>query len=217
MPILDDGSHASDDLLERYAMAKASEVESASVEEHLIACGHCQERLAALDDFIHTFKQTAPVLEAQDQAKEQLRAEEGSLWQRLMSFVPMPAPAMAAACLAIVALVSIPMWRAGNVEGTPQTVELQAVRAAGTEDAEAGRPLVLRLNLEGLDLSTNIAAEVADADGDVILQQPLPQDRAAADVKIPKGLAAGRYWIRVYRQQAGEPGDPLREFGLTVR
>jgi anti-sigma factor ChrR (cupin superfamily) len=48
--------HASDDILERYAMGTLSGRESAPVEEHLLLCTVCQERLEDLDGFIQVAK-----------------------------------------------------------------------------------------------------------------------------------------------------------------
>jgi anti-sigma factor RsiW len=48
--------HIADDLLESYAMGKLSERETAPLEEHLLLCAGCQERLAGLDDFIQVVK-----------------------------------------------------------------------------------------------------------------------------------------------------------------
>ena len=45
-----------DDLLENYAMGKLSDQESEPVEEHLLLCSVCQERLDNLDDFIQVIK-----------------------------------------------------------------------------------------------------------------------------------------------------------------
>lgn len=45
-----------DDLLENYALQKLSGQESAAVEEHLLLCSVCQERLTELDDFIRVMR-----------------------------------------------------------------------------------------------------------------------------------------------------------------
>jgi anti-sigma factor RsiW len=48
--------HFHDQLLERYAMGQLSAQESESVEEHLLLCPACQDRLLVLDDFIQVMK-----------------------------------------------------------------------------------------------------------------------------------------------------------------
>lgn len=48
--------HFPDHLLENYAMGKLSDHESEPVEEHLLLCSLCQERLDELDDFVQAIK-----------------------------------------------------------------------------------------------------------------------------------------------------------------
>jgi len=48
--------HFPDHLLESYAMGKLSDQESEPVEEHLLLCSVCQERLDELDDFVLAMK-----------------------------------------------------------------------------------------------------------------------------------------------------------------
>ena len=45
-------SHFPEDVLERYAMGKLSNQESEPLEEHLLVCVPCQQRLAELDEFL---------------------------------------------------------------------------------------------------------------------------------------------------------------------
>ena len=42
-------AHIDDETLERYAMKQLPETEAAPVEEHLLVCHHCQDRLAEID------------------------------------------------------------------------------------------------------------------------------------------------------------------------
>jgi hypothetical protein len=43
--------HVSDDLLERYALNRTSESETAYVEEHLIICEPCRERFVSVEQY----------------------------------------------------------------------------------------------------------------------------------------------------------------------
>jgi len=52
-------NHASEDALEQYAIGKMSEGEVAPVEEHLLVCPHCCERVAWLDDFVESIRSAA--------------------------------------------------------------------------------------------------------------------------------------------------------------
>ena len=62
-------THASEDVLERYAMSKLSEAELVPVEEHLLVCPLCCERVTWLDRFVDSIRSaddaTARVAEAE--------------------------------------------------------------------------------------------------------------------------------------------------------
>ena len=59
--------HISEDALEAYAMAKLPESEEAPVEEHLLICETCQDRLMFLEQFIAaTRAAAASILSLQD-------------------------------------------------------------------------------------------------------------------------------------------------------
>ena len=45
-------THIAEETLERYAMARLSEAELVPVEEHLLLCQDCRERVAWLEDFV---------------------------------------------------------------------------------------------------------------------------------------------------------------------
>jgi len=49
-------SHPSEDVLEAYAMGKLSDQDSGPLEEHLLICLACQNRLETLDEFVRVAK-----------------------------------------------------------------------------------------------------------------------------------------------------------------
>jgi anti-sigma factor RsiW len=49
-------NHASEDVLELYVRAQLSEAEAAPVEEHLLVCPLCCERVAWLDRFVESVR-----------------------------------------------------------------------------------------------------------------------------------------------------------------
>lgn len=49
--------HVSEDRLEAYSLGRLSEDELARLEEHLLVCAACQERLEATDAFVETMRQ----------------------------------------------------------------------------------------------------------------------------------------------------------------
>ncbi|MGB9456308.1 MAG: hypothetical protein WCB12_09710 [Bryobacteraceae bacterium] len=52
-------NHPSEDVLEQYVMSKLSEAEVVPVEEHLLVCQHCCERVAWLGDFVDSIRSAA--------------------------------------------------------------------------------------------------------------------------------------------------------------
>lgn len=48
--------HISDDDLELYAMDRLTEAEAAPVEEHLLVCEGCRERLAEWDEYVRAMR-----------------------------------------------------------------------------------------------------------------------------------------------------------------
>jgi predicted anti-sigma-YlaC factor YlaD len=52
-------SHAAEDVLEQYAMDKLSEAEDVRLEEHLLVCSECRQRLEFLDEFVRSIRSAA--------------------------------------------------------------------------------------------------------------------------------------------------------------
>lgn len=52
-------NHIAEDALEEYVRAKLSEAEIVPVEEHLLICQRCRERVAWLDDFVSAIRAAA--------------------------------------------------------------------------------------------------------------------------------------------------------------
>ncbi|MGO9231058.1 MAG: zf-HC2 domain-containing protein [Bryobacteraceae bacterium] len=52
-------NHASEDALEQYVRAKLTEEEAAPVEEHLLVCPRCCERVAWLDEIVESIRTAA--------------------------------------------------------------------------------------------------------------------------------------------------------------
>jgi len=52
-------SHPAEDVLEQYAMGSLSEAEVVPVEEHLLVCQDCRQRLEFLDDFVGSIRSAA--------------------------------------------------------------------------------------------------------------------------------------------------------------
>jgi anti-sigma factor RsiW len=54
--------HIDEESLDSYAMGRLAENESAPIEEHLLVCGECQERVADTDQVVSLLRAAAPLI-----------------------------------------------------------------------------------------------------------------------------------------------------------
>ncbi len=203
------GSHASDELLEQYAMCKLLEPEAADLEEHLLICSECRDRLEETETFLLAFRQAA-----QDPAPARR-----SLLNRIFANLSLPhVPKLAwVPVAAVIALLAI--WiPIQQQSGTGmKSVELMAYRGGdGNEPVpiRPGEPVELRADLTGVPATEAYRVEIVDRDGDVVYRSEAKPDANKLVVTIKDGLEAGRYWVRIYQPDQTE--SPLREFGIEV-
>ena len=187
--------HLAEDTLEMYSLGRLSETEIDSVEEHLLMCAVCQDRLSETDQFVQAIQSAARELEREPKAEP--------WWKKLFAA---PTPVWAAAACALIALVVfIPRQ-------TPTAVvDLQAMRGPETP---VGRPanaaLTLKLSLEGLENSGPLQVQIAAASGQIVAITQADRDQSVAVAHTNK-LPSGKYWVRLYSGT-----ELLREYGLTV-
>ncbi len=202
--------HVSDELLELYALGRLPEDQVAPLEEHLLVCPACQDRLAETDAYVEAARQAAHNFMMLPPSRWQL------LWARLAAWMDSPIPAWTAVAAATVALVLFLVPRLvvqPDPQGTAVTVLLQTARGVDLSQltrAPAGRPLRLSWDAVALPEGLCCRVELVDAGGRVILRRQL----GVTDSLRTAALPAGRYWVRLYGL------DPearlLREFGLHV-
>ncbi len=197
-------SHPGEEILELYCLNRLEEEEAAGIEEHVLLCESCQQRIADLDGF----------LKAARQATRDLRSEE-KYSEPSLSWAWIRRPAWAAAgALALLTIALAPSLRTGS--GELQTVELSAYRGAAEEAgggvATARQPLRLEIDLSGLASENCCTLELVDANGKVVLRTTAAPESGRAAIEASKGLAQGQYWLRV--KDSG--GQDLRELSLSV-
>ncbi|MGD0774161.1 MAG: hypothetical protein ABSC05_15195 [Candidatus Solibacter sp.] len=171
--------------------------DAALLEEHLLTCEDCQERLRETDEYVLAMRS----------ASQQRRRDETAAKSRKWRFPTwFPALAAAACCLLLVgALRFLPSCE------PVVAVSLTALRSNGAgSNAPAGRDLLLRPDLTGLGETSPYRLEIVDQTGRPVRQGTLAQGQNG--LKVP-GLGAGQYFVRVYRPAGGL----LREYGLEIR
>ena len=184
--------------LERYCIGTSSVAESTQIEEHLLICECCQDRLRETDDYVL----------AVEVASRQLRRNEKVTDRREGRFPAWFPPLAAVACGLLLVVAALRLVRP---PGPVVAVSLSALRSNGAgTGAPAGQQLVLHPDLTGLTESSSYRLEIVDQTGRTVRQGTL--GRTQARVAIP-GLGAGQYFVRVYLPA----GELLREYGLQIQ
>lgn len=199
-------SHPSDNDIELYALGRLSDEVAAPIEEHLLVCDSCRDRVKQADEFVTTICAAL----RDDEAAETKRS---SSMARFFS-VPVPIWVGALAAVALIAVV-VPQ-RQKTME--PFAVQLESYRGAGipfSATAPAGQPLLLHVDVKGLPERPAYQVEIADAKGAVIWNSPVQAKGEAINVTVDRSLRAGQYWARIYQNDASR--DLLREFALELR
>jgi len=197
-------THPEEEILERFAMKRLDEPQLAEFEEHLLLCEHCQNRLDEVTEYAAVAREAAENV-ATAPVKETSRRKWGSL-----DWLPMPAPALAAAFIVLIAILVWQPWRV-TAPGEWRTVELATLRGAReASTAAAGFSLHLRLDVSGLDAG-GASAAIVNASGAVLAETPVSLVDGKAELNYAAGLAAGQYWVRLKKA-----GETVREYSLAV-
>lgn len=197
--------HADEGQLERYSLGAQGETDSARVEEHLLICESCRERLQETDVYTAAMRGAAQSLrsEAQDRARQPARP-----WLPLWS----DALAVGLALLAVMLTWGPSVIHKSARELVPVVVLLETTRDSRTQTAPASRPLLLTADLTQLASYPAYRLEVVDAAGRRVVGSPPSPGSGKLSLPIAGGLARGAYYVRLYALS----GELLREFGLRV-
>ena len=188
--------HADAADLESYSMGTSSVEETARIEEHLLICEDCRNRLREGEDFLNSMQVAA----------RQSRRDETTAERRGWKF-PAWLPVLAACALVLIVVAIYAVRPAAPAVA----VSLTALRGSGAGSiAPAGRELTLQPDLTGLPDVPAYRLEIVDRTGRSVRLAALPRTQAA--VTVP-GLGAGQYFVRLYPPA----GNLLREYGLEIR
>jgi hypothetical protein len=190
--------HTEDDQLDRYAMGVLPTEAAAEIEEHLLACAACRERLRQSDEFTLLFREAATLPEARRR-----------LWTASWTW---RAAAGAAAAATMVAVLFVATRRDGPALA-PAIVTLEALRGPeAPAEIQAGRPAILVFDIDA-PARGSYEARIFDRNGGEVLQPRTEVREGRLSVSV-ESLPAGSYWVRVYRTGNG---DPITEYGLRAR
>jgi len=195
--------HPDGDALEQYSKGILPESEVGSVEEHLLLCEHCRQRLEETDSYHAAMRGAATELRSRERQRPAAQPA-GWTWLRLV-------PVLAG----LAALVVVIGWwsSSSDLAGPPFAISLEATRGAvDAALAPADTWLLVRLDLAGLPDSVAYRLEMVNVIGNVAWQGSATAHNAKVETKIPPAKP-GTYFIRVYSSS----GEVLREFGLKTR
>ncbi len=187
----------SDRQTEDYLFGRLAEAELAEVEEHLLFCASCQEKVKQEEQFILEFR------EAADPAGSR-RWISGWRWLAVSGL---------AASLVLMVWLSTSVGRRSGVEAEPVVVALNVTRSPVQEQsasAPRGRPIRLSLDLEQLPGHARYEVEIAEAGGRVVFTGSVAASGGVLSVEVPP-LEGGAHWVRL---QGG--GVLLREYALRI-
>jgi hypothetical protein len=220
------GPHLPEELLEKYAFGRLPQSELPGVEEHLLVCEYCRERLESEDNFAQAMHVLAKVPE---------QPGKRSAIDRIKSWVSqapgiLSRPSALAATLAVILVAGFALWHLalrpdGNPLGNPlgnrssETITLAALRGggeAGMAHASAGRALDLSIDLQEIaefsPQAGNYRLEVVDTAGAPLWTGAASAAAGKLGARVDRRLTTGMYWVRLY----SPTGKLLREFGLQV-
>ena len=196
--------HADEGQLEKYSLGALDETDLAPIEEHLLICETCRERLQEADVYTIAMRGAARSLwvEAEFRARQPAR-----------SWFPLWGDALAVGLALLAFTLAWGPWAIHKpASATPVAVLLETTRDSRTQTAPVFRPLLLTADLTQLASYPAYRLEVVDATGRRVIGSPPAPGSGKLSLPIPGGLARGAYYVRLY---AGS-GELLREFGLRV-
>ena len=202
----DINGHASDEALEQYALGSLEEPLLGEIEEHLLLCSQCQERLKEIDAFRTAMRSAAARLEREEESRK-------GFWTRVSAALTLQRLGWVMALGAVVLIgLWLRVWMSPPESSRPLALFLETSRGSEVRRAPARRPLELSLDLKALAGYSSYPVETVDAMGLVQARFEAPASDGKVRVFLAKGLQPGNYFIRLYSPSH----ELLREYGLVV-
>ena len=196
-------------------MGRTLEPENISVEEHILVCNHCQDRLRETDEFVALMKETTKeIARRQGDSLSGPAGRRNFLWLR--PFWSIPVPAFAAITAVIVLTVGVAVYNTDKPRGIASgevTIDLVAIRGAEAPSVSASAASSVRLSLDttGLPGGRLDVTLVSEGGSPVWMGSAQSEDNHATAV-VTKNLRAGQYFARLSANSV-----LLREFAFEVR
>lgn len=177
--------------LEDYVFGRVSAEALPDVEEHLLVCSDCQDRLQAEEQYVAAFRSAARAVPTHNR------------WYK---------PLAAAACLVMAVGLWFPLRESNN---QMDTVDLRAERGGAVmppATLRAGHKAELKVDLVGLESRHVRRLQIVAATGAPVAETAVEEATAVSTWTLGRKLEAGTYWVRAFDKS----GKQLREFKLDV-
>ena len=198
--------HGTDDQLEAYALGQLATSDPPALEvleEHLMICSTCRDRLDSVEAFTSGMKDAFGPNSAIAISKQ----------TALFAWIPWPRVSIGLAFLALIAIILI-FSRAQTQFAPVANLQLSASRGDMPTTGPA-RELDLTLLNAPADGQTSRVV-IVNAAGGTVWSGPASRDNNAAgslQIKAQQRFKSGDYFLRLY----GASGDVVREYGFRIR
>ena len=198
--------HPTEELLEEYSFGRVSEPALARLEEHLLVCVPCQEKLEEVERCIAEIRAAARIWEREAPAK----SHRVAFLHRRRAFLAL---ATAAGMAGIALVADNTLWR--PQARPPSTVKLLAMRgmeSGAMVPVPAGRPLELTVDKANLLPEPGYRVQIVDPGGREVWNGTPAMAGTTLTARVSRGVRSGVYWVRLYSSS----GKLLREFGMRA-
>lgn len=207
--------HPSDDELELYSMGRAPEPESIGMEEHILVCARCQDRLREADEFVALMKETTKeIARREGDALSGPAERHGVFWLRPLASLPGPAFAAMAAVVVLTVGVAIYQMERPQPGGSGEVaVDLVASRGVEAPSISASHAPSVRLSMDTAGLpGGRLDVTLVSEQGSPVWMGSAQSENNRATAVVSKNLRAGHYFARISANFV-----LLREFAFEVR
>jgi hypothetical protein len=193
--------HAGTEALESYSVGGLPDEE---LEEHMLVCDDCRERLGETETYLQAMRSAAAQLR---------RAKHRRGWMLRIAMAPQPRWAAGFAAVAL-AILAGTLWReTRGVPTVPLEVTLETTRGPEGAQAPAGRPLLLRLDVTDLPAFPSYRVEVVNATGQPSAMLDASPRAGRLEAPLSELLKSGVHFVRLYSPQQ----ELLREYALNIK
>jgi len=193
--------HGTEDQLELYALGRLPDSDLPRLEEHLLVCTTCREKLNGIEDF---------ALAMREASGKVIVPKAGRVGWGLASFFRRPAVSMTLAFVALLAVLAV--FSNGRTKFAPSaSLQLTATRGE-MPIAVAAREFDVTLS-DGPREGGPFRIEVLNAMGASVWGGLAESGPVGVQFKLTQRLSQGDYFVRLYSVS----GQVLREYGFRIR